>query len=131
MKGVYILVISLGRDTRIRIGALGNISFRKGFYAYSGSAMGGLEQRIGRHLRKTKKLHWHIDYFLKKAEVRSILIKETELKSDECKAAGMLVKERSFPVEGFGCSDCKCKSHLFHFKRTPRINFEDYRLLKL
>ena len=83
MQGVYILVMELRKNSPMRIGSLGIIDFRKGFYAYTGSAMGGLEQRIKRHLRKEKKLHWHIDYLLQEAEIKEIQIKETDSKQDE------------------------------------------------
>jgi len=111
MKGSYILVIELKEDKTIQIGKLGKIGFKKGFYAYVGSALNGLEQRINRHLRKTKKKHWHIDYFLDFAEVVDVFYKENEIK-EECKIAKVL-DEQLVSTPGFGCSDCMCKSHLF------------------
>jgi len=42
MKGSYILLIKLDEDKDIQIGKLGNISFKKGYYAYVGSALNGL-----------------------------------------------------------------------------------------
>jgi len=131
VKGVYILRIFLDRDKRIRIGSLDTIDFKKGLYAYVGSAMGGLEQRIGRHLRKNKKMHWHIDYLLGKAEIIKVLVRETNSKSEECTAAAELKKSGGAPVYGFGCSDCKCKSHLFYFKSLSMMKIDNYRLLKL
>lgn len=131
MKGVYILLAFLTKDTKLKTGALGKVRLKKGLYAYSGSAMGGLEQRIGRHLRKSKKLHWHIDYLLEKAEIQKVLVKETESKSEECHAAANLLNSGGTPVIGFGCSDCKCKSHLLHFKSPSMIKLENYRPLKL
>ncbi|MFZ2654380.1 MAG: GIY-YIG nuclease family protein [Victivallales bacterium] len=115
----------------IRVGALGSLLFRKGFYSYTGSAMGGLEARIKRHLRKDKRLHWHIDYLLGKAEIIRVLAMETNIKSEECMAAARLEKSGGIPVGGFGCSDCKCKSHLFHFKSPSMMKIDNYRLLKL
>ncbi len=40
------------------------ISLRQGYYIYVGSAFGpgGVNARVSRHFRNTKKLHWHIDY---------------------------------------------------------------------
>ena len=67
MKGSYLLLIELKDKETIQIGKLGKIDFMKGFYVYIGSAINGLEQRINRHLRKEKKLHWHIDFLLKSA----------------------------------------------------------------
>ncbi|MBU4245420.1 MAG: GIY-YIG nuclease family protein [Nanoarchaeota archaeon] len=78
MKGIYCLVIRLEKDARIRIGSLGELFFEKGSYVYVGSAMNGLENRIARHLRYEKKLHWHIDYMLsnKCARITQVLAKE-------------------------------------------------------
>ncbi|MBN2251402.1 MAG: GIY-YIG nuclease family protein [Candidatus Altiarchaeota archaeon] len=112
MKGAYILYIELERDEIIRIGALGNVSFKKGFYAYAGSGMGGLEARVMRHLRRGKKLHWHIDYLLEKAKVRVVYIRPSG-RREECEIARMFAS-RFQCVPGFGCSDCRCKSHLFY-----------------
>ena len=60
--GIYVLLIELTRCRRIRIGHLGVTEFQPGFYAYVGSAMGGLTARVARHLRPLcrKRPHWHI-----------------------------------------------------------------------
>jgi len=42
MKGSYILVIFLSKDVKIEIGALGALSFSKGYYLHVGSAMGNV-----------------------------------------------------------------------------------------
>jgi len=111
VKGVYILLIELTADRTIRAGGLGKILFPRGFYAYVGSAMNGLNQRISRHLRKDKLNHWHIDYLTDKAKIRDVLTLETDKKL-ECVLARKLARElKSTP--GFGASDCKCESHLF------------------
>ena len=111
MKGSYVLLIELKENTNIKVGKLGKVFFKKGFYAYVGSALNGIEQRIQRHMRKDKKNHWHIDYLLKHAVVREIFYKESDEK-EECDIANKLAKLES--ISGFGCSDCKCKSHLFY-----------------
>ncbi|MCX6985830.1 MAG: GIY-YIG nuclease family protein [Lentisphaerae bacterium] len=121
MKGVYILVMSLPRRSCIKIGSLGVIDFKKGFYAYTGSAMGGLEQRIRRHLRREKKLHWHVDYLIRKAEIREVHIKETDSKQDECLASATLAHDGGTPINKFGASDCRCGSHLFYFNAKSGI----------
>ena len=111
MKGSYILLIKLDEDKDIQIGKLGNIPFKKGYYAYVGSALNGLEQRINRHLRQEKKKHWHIDYLLQNAEIVDIFYKVGN-KKEECKLTNSLNDLKS--VKGFGCSDCSCDSHLFY-----------------
>ena len=70
MKGVYVLIVSVGKDIRVNIGALGSIFFERGLYAYVGSAQNGLERRVQRHRRKAKKKFWHIDYLLDNDAVR-------------------------------------------------------------
>ena len=121
MKGIYVLVIKLNKDTSIKIGALGKIKFKKGIYAYVGSAQNNLEKRVLRHLSKNKKTHWHIDYFLKNknTEVIEIFYKQAG-KQEECSLAKKINKT-SRPIPKFGCSDCKCKSHLF--KITKSLSF--------
>ena len=118
MKGSYILLIELENDKEIQISKLGDIFFKKGFYVYIGSALNGLEQRITRHLRDDKKNHWHLDYLLKNAKVNSVYYKENNQK-EECKIAKSFSKLK--PVSGFGCSDCKCKSHLFYGSKNEII----------
>ena len=113
MKGVYVLIISVGKDIRVNIGALGSIFFERGLYAYVGSAQNGLERRVQRHRRKAKKKFWHIDYLLDNDAVRVVKVfyKEAD-KPEECRIAGKL-SEKGVAVMNFGCSDCGCVSHLF------------------
>lgn len=113
MKGVYVLVISVSKDIKVKVGALGSIGFEKGLYAYVGSAQNGLEKRIERHLRKAKRKFWHIDYLLSNrfAKVVEVFYKKAE-KSEECRIARKL-GERGIAVKNFGCSDCSCVSHSF------------------
>lgn len=111
MKGSYILIIELKKNKNIRVGKLGEINFMKGFYAYVGSALNNLEKRIKRHLKKDKKLRWHIDYLLKHAEIKEIYYRENIFK-EECNIASYFNSLKF--IEKFGSSDCKCKSHLFY-----------------
>ena len=122
MKGSYILLIELENDKEIQISKLGDIFFKKGFYVYIGSALNGLEQRISRHLRDDKKNHWHLDYLLRSAKVNSVYYKENNRK-EECKIAESFSKLK--PVIGFGCSDCKCKSHLFFGSKSEITSIID------
>ena len=110
-KGVYVLILKMSEPRKIKIGSLGEREYSAGFYAYVGSAMGGLEGRIGRHLRKEKRLRWHIDHLLQFAEVVQVMTLETGQKGGECLIAQGL---KGFPVmKGFGSSDCRCPGHLF------------------
>jgi len=122
VKGIYVLIISVGKGIKVNVGALGSMFFERGSYAYVGSAQNGLERRVQRHLRKAKKKFWHIDYLLDNDAVRIVKVfcKAAE-KSEECRIAGKL-GEVGVPVVNFGCSDCGCVSHLFRV--------DDYGLLR-
>jgi Uri superfamily endonuclease len=125
MRGTYVLIIESHEDTEAEIGKLGLVKFKKGFYAYVGSALSGLEQRIRRHLReagKNKKLHWHIDYFLASpsVEVKEVLLAETEERK-ECGIAANMMEKGLDSIVNFGCTDCACKSHLFFSTSLDRL----------
>ncbi|MCW4023856.1 MAG: GIY-YIG nuclease family protein [Candidatus Bathyarchaeota archaeon] len=114
LKGIYVLVIEIDKPIEIKIGKLGTRTFQKGIYAYVGSAQNNLEQRVKRHLSKEKRLFWHIDYLLNDEAAKVTKVHYLEKgKADECKIA-QLISENALSIEGFGCSDCNCKSHLFH-----------------
>lgn len=117
-KGVYCLIINLPKDKTIKIGKLGNILFKKGYYCYVGSALNNLEKRILRHKSKNKKIRWHIDYFLKYGKIiGTIEIKTT--KKIECKLSKKVNKLSDTHILKFGCSDCRCNSHLYYFNKNP------------
>lgn len=113
MKGIYLLIIQVGRDVFLDIGSLGKIFFEKGIYFYVGSAQNNLEKRIERHLKKEKNNHWHIDYLLENKEVFVLdVLKKEAGKQEECFVAKRF-SENAKTIKGFGCSDCDCESHLF------------------
>jgi len=111
VKGSYVLLIKLPEEQIITIGSLKALHFPGGCYAYVGSALNGFKTRIRHHLKSNKKLHWHIDYLLDKASITSVILCETNDRA-ECTIAQAL--DHQFDsVPGFGCSDCRCRSHLF------------------
>ena len=110
-RGSYVLLMYLPEEHTVTIGSLGAVRFAGGHYAYVGSALGGLEARLNRHLRTDKKYHWHIDYLLKEAVPDAVITVET-LKKTEC-AISRELSQRFDSVPGFGSSDCRCRSHLF------------------
>lgn len=122
MKGIYVLVISVSENVTIKVGAFGKVALKKGLYAYVGSAQNNLDKRLMRHFKRAKRKFWHIDYLLvdAHASVLKAFYKEAE-KPEECVVASKF-GERGFAVKMFGCSDCRCLSHLFMFK--------DYNLLE-
>jgi len=106
------LIVELEDDQVISIGMKGKIRFEKGNYVYVGSALNGLEQRIKRHKRSDKKMHWHIDYLLEHTNITDVFYREN-IHKEECDIA-ITFDENLTPIKGFGCSDCKCESHLFY-----------------
>ena len=117
MRGSYCLCISLNQPQAVEVGALGTITFEKGLYVYVGSALNSLDSRVRRHMRTSRgdyrAIHWHIDYLLRQegVEVVGVYVLLTG-EREECRLAGELLKLGS-PVRGFGCSDCRCVSHLY------------------
>jgi sugar fermentation stimulation protein A len=109
----------LPEERAIDTGSLRDVHFSRGYYAYVGSALGGLKSRLSRHFRSDKKLHWHIDYLLQKASIIDVIIGETESKV-ECALAQALSSQFD-SIRGFGSSDCHCRSHLFFAAEGRRI----------
>ncbi|TET50968.1 MAG: GIY-YIG nuclease family protein [Anaerolineales bacterium] len=123
LPGSYVLVLRLASPTAITVGSLGSIRFPKGYYAYVGSALGpgGLAARIGRHLAPVARQHWHIDALRSRARpvaVWSAVGRERR----ECVWARALSALPGVltPAPGFGSTDCRCSTHLFHFDSRPR-----------
>jgi len=115
--GIYTLVLFLPQPSRIAVGSLGAIDFAGGFYSYTGSAMGpGGLKRVERHiqvLEGTKKTRrWHIDYLLPHTSLLEAFTTRTT-RDQECSIAKAIGKKLQ-AVPRFGCSDCRCSSHL-HF----------------
>ncbi len=129
MKGSYVLVIFLSKNVKVEIGALGTISFSKGYYLYVGSAMGNvgsstLENRVKRHLTDStnKKIHWHIDYLLNDEHfLITKLYIVPSLTRLECVIARDINEVSDSFIKNFGSTDCSCKSHLFYFKELRKF----------
>ncbi|MGR3319457.1 MAG: GIY-YIG nuclease family protein [Candidatus Anammoxibacter sp.] len=119
-RGIYNLIIYLNSDRNIKVGKLGRFNFKKGFYIYTGSSQNSLQKRIERHLAAEKKLHWHIDYMLKYGRIIKVRVIES-LKKDECELSNEigLLRDAKVIVDGFGSSDCTCKTHLYFFRKQP------------
>jgi Uri superfamily endonuclease len=118
-RGTYTLVIYLARARTIRVGALGTFRFPRGNYIYIGSAMNGLAQRLARHVRPAKKLHWHIDYFLAHAQIKQVWTHQGDERF-ECvwARAALALPNARVIVPRFGASDCECATHLVYLGRS-------------
>ncbi len=116
MKGSYFLVIRLEGDKVVRTKAK-EFPLKAGYYVYVGSAMNSLEKRVKRHFSKEKRLHWHIDYLLREAELlRAYLIPSEERLEEKLSRE---VSSFGEPVEGFGASDIKVSTNLYRFDEEP------------
>lgn len=120
MFKTYILILKLKRDLSIGIGSLGIQNFKKGYFIYIGSGKRNINLRILRHIKKEKRLHWHIDYLTRD---ENFIIKKVYLIRDfsECKLAEFFSLNNFYYIKNFGSSDCKCKSHLFYSKNLKDI----------
>ena len=126
--GTYALLIYVPYDLSLSIGQLGAVSFKRGYYAYIGSALGGISARVRRHMREEKKIHWHIDHLLIHARTLDFVAARGRGRK-ECKVAAEL-QRRQPSIKGFGSSDCDCESHLFYssdFDELRRAVFESFK----
>ncbi len=118
-SGSYQLHIKIDRPVEIRVGSLGTVTFEPGDYVYTGSAMRNLDARVARHLRREKKLRWHIDYLLASAgvELIDVLIFPSGDREECDRNLAMIASGVSIPVPGFGSSDCRrCPAHLVRLR---------------
>lgn len=113
---LYAIYLKLEKDANIQIGKLGTYSFKQGIYIYVGSAKRNIEARIKRHKKINKPLRWHFDYLRPHGNIIKIITYENTI--GECGLAEKLRKKHngSFPVRGFGASDCRCFSHLIYVR---------------
>ena len=122
-SGAYTLLLFLSKEVTVTAGKLGKQTFPRGYYTYTGSALGkgaSLKNRIFRHLKNEKQMFWHIDYLLadENVSVEAVIAAETK-ENMECTINSYLKTERGAKVlvKRFGASDCKkhCGSHLLYF----------------
>ncbi|MFQ5613362.1 MAG: DUF123 domain-containing protein [Anaerolineae bacterium] len=126
-KGTYVLLLRLPEDARIKVGALGEIDFPAGYYAYVGSAFGpgGLAARLKRYLSPPQKKHWHIDYLRDAASLEEIWLSPGDERREQAWVELMVaVPGATILVDGFGASDSSADSHLFYFDVRPSL--EDF-----
>lgn len=88
-----------------------------GWYVYAGSAYGagGIKARVGHHLRRGKRPHWHIDHLTNQAAAIKVIAR---IGGSECEIVGRLIGSGQFhaPIAGFGSSDCRhCPAHLLRY----------------
>jgi sugar fermentation stimulation protein A len=119
-SGLHQLVVRLGETRDIGVGRHGRFSFPAGYYVYTGSARRGLRARIARHMRRKKRMNWHIDCLLRYGRILGV----KRYGNNDQSECGLSRKVAKLPgsrmvAPGFGSSDCRCSTHLFHFRRNP------------
>ena len=112
--GAYLLLARLAMPLSLRIRTLPPVVLAAGRYVYAGNARGpgGIRARVGRHLRRGKRFHWHIDHLTEAAAgLQAIAVPG----GDECALLGALLAagDCEVAVAGFGSTDCRaCRGHL-------------------
>jgi Uri superfamily endonuclease len=120
--GTYALILQSNEPETVDVGRLGQVSIQVGYYVYVGSAhcSGGLSARVGRHLSRAKKIHWHIDYLTLRIPVIAVwYMCSTQRYEHEWATFFAGMPESEITAKGFGSSDCRCVAHLFYFKTEP------------
>jgi endonuclease-3 len=125
--GTYVLLFERAAPGDVTVGALGDVAFPAGSYAYVGSALGpGGFDRIDRHRRVAAGdhdvRHWHVDYLGGAPATRLVDAPTAPGVDAECAVAERL-RDAGLgePVSGFGASDCGCRSHLFGPAATTEL----------
>jgi Uri superfamily endonuclease len=114
VAGAYLLLVRLSSALPLPIPRLSAATLPPGWYVYAGSARGpgGIRARAGRHLRRGKRPHWHVDHLSEAAaELRVFAVPGAR----ECDLLRGLLARPGFDtaLAGFGSSDCRsCAGHL-------------------
>jgi Uri superfamily endonuclease len=130
--GIYALLFR-SRSAVIRVGALGDVTLPAGWVVYVGSAFGsgGLAGRLRHHLSPVSRPRWHLDYLRTELELSGAWIGWGPRRCEH-EWAGILagLASATLPRTGFGASDCRCASHLFHWRQSPGKHSLAERLLE-
>lgn len=116
-------------DLQIHVKKFNDSIIPKGYHYYIGSAQKNLSQRVNRHFRKEKKIHWHIDHL---TSDKNIVLQNAYVIYDAPKNLEEDIAN-SFPtlfngnilLKGFGNSDTKGSiTHLFY--RSQKIPYSHF-----
>jgi Uri superfamily endonuclease len=122
--GTYALILQCKITDKIQIGRWKAIDIEPGYYVYVGSAFGpgGIKARVSRHCKKTKPKRWHIDYLREYVDLIEVWCSHAPERLEHQWAQIFQGMKGMTPVKGFGCSDCKCYSHLFWSEKAPDVD---------
>lgn len=121
--GTYALILQNRSQAKAQIGRWREIDIGRGYYIYVGSAFGpgGVRARVSRHYREEKRMHWHIDYLRKFLNPLAAWYSYDDNRLEHRWAEVFCSMNELVPIQGFGCSDCKCYSHLFQTSTLPTM----------
>ena len=115
LAGTYALVLKSESVGMVQIGQWGVLNLNRAHYIYVGSAFGpgGVKARVQRHYRASKSKHWHIDYLREVTEPVGVAYCHDSERLEHKWAQLIADAAKFFMIKGFGCTDCRCDSHLF------------------
>lgn len=121
--GTYAVIFHCRSQASTQVGRWGELALRKGYYVYVGSAFGpgGVLARVSRHCRREKARRWHIDYLRPFVSPRGAWYSHAAQRLEHHWAACLAGMPGAAPIAKFGCSDCRCNSHLFYFAQMPDL----------
>ena len=121
-------MIFQNRACKLEVGKKGEFSFNPGFHIYVGSALGpGGLKRTKRHINlsqnRDRNSRWHVDYLHLNPAFRLVSVVYTFTSARfECELASKIGGDS---ISGFGCTDCKCSSHLFYRTKNPLLEINE------
>jgi Uri superfamily endonuclease len=121
--GTYALILECAVRAELRISRRLRMDTEPGYYVYVGSAFGpgGVRARVSRHFQREKAKRWHIDFLREFVTFREVWYSHAPKHLEHVWARIFHEMAGYLPVEGFGCSDCKCRSHLFRTQKQPEL----------
>lgn len=121
--GTYVLILHAARRAVVTFRRGSSIATRPGYYTYVGSAFGpgGIRARVSRHARTDKRRHWHIDHLTAVTQVTGAMISYACSRYEHGWAAYLEDMTALEAVAGFGCTDCRCHSHLYYTADDARL----------
>ncbi len=121
--GTYLLMLRATQSIAVSVGRLGAFVLSPGVYVYIGSAHGpgGLAARLARHLRASRRPHWHIDALTAVLPIVAVGAHSSQERLECAWVQRLLAAGADAPIPGFGSSDCRagCPAHLLRLPDEP------------